>query len=184
MIATLIVVLRNSITQVLRVSGHARPGPEKGHEHFGYLDGVSDPAVEGIVSPLPGQQVIPPGVLLMGQRGDPVPRPDWAINGSILVYRHLDQLVPEFDDFKRKNHLFPFDLPVEEGANLLGARLFGRWKSGELPLSLKYVYTQCLGLGAPIDLAPLADDPVLAADPMRNNLFNFSNVSGRDLVYL
>jgi deferrochelatase/peroxidase EfeB len=115
----------------LKVFGQARPGSEKGHEHFGYMDGISDPAVEGVASPLPGQHVIPPGVLLMGQPGDFTPRPNWAVNGSILVYRHLDQLVPEFDEFKRKNRLFPFELPMEQGADLLGARLIGRWKSGE-----------------------------------------------------
>ena len=179
-------MLRNSITQVLSVSGQARPPPEKGHEHFGYLDGVSEPAVEGIVSPLPGQQLIPPGVLLMGQPGDirANQRPSWAINGSILVYRHLDQLVPEFNAFKLKHHLFPLDLPVEEGAELLGARMVGRWKSGEPFLSLKYVHSKYLGLGAPTDLTPLVDDRELGRDPLRNNLFDFSNVSSRNLAYL
>ena len=101
------------------------------------MDGISSPAVEGINSAIrnPGQQVIDPGVLLMGQPGDPGQnRPTWAKNGSILVYRHLDQLVPEFDQFKRENHLYPLKLPIEEGAELLGARLFGRWKSGKLRL--------------------------------------------------
>jgi hypothetical protein len=43
-------------------------------------------------------------------------------------------------------------------ADLLGARIVGRWKSG-----------------APIDLSPTQDDPVLAADPQRNNNFNFTH---------
>jgi len=30
--------------------------------------------------------------------------------------------------------------------------------------------------GAPIDVSPLMDDPALAADPKRNNNFDFSDV--------
>lgn len=125
-------LLGNTISQVVKVLGKARPGNQKGHEHFGYLDGVSEPAVEDIVVPFPGQHVVKPGVLLMGQPGDPVSvRPSWAKNGSILVYRQLEQLVPEFDKFKHDNALLPVFLGIEKGAELLGARLFGRWKSGE-----------------------------------------------------
>lgn len=139
---TLLSILGNTINQVFKVSGSVRPGDQKGHEHFGYMDGISSPAVKGIVSPLPGQQPIDPGTLLMGQFGDlqSPSRPSWAKNGSILVYRHLEQLVPEFDKFKRDNALFPLTLPNEQGAELLGARLFGRWKSGETVPSLHGYY--------------------------------------------
>ena len=126
-------MLAKSIAVVLKVDGHVRPGHEKGHEHFGYMDGISSPAVKGVVTPLPGQLVVDPGVLLMGQEGDAntKQRPPWAKNGSILVYRHLNQLVPEFDKFKRDNALQVPLHGVEKGAELLGARMFGRWKSGE-----------------------------------------------------
>lgn len=126
-------MLGPSIKTVLNVLGAVRPGAEKGHEHFGYKDGISLPAVNGIQKPLPGQLVVDPGVLLLGQPGDTVAtsRPSWAKNGSILVYRHLDQLVPEFDKFKLDNPLHPLEIGVEQGAELLGARLVGRWKSGE-----------------------------------------------------
>ena len=43
-------------------------------------------------------------------------------------------------------------------ADLLGARIIGRWKSG-----------------APIDLSPTQDDPILAKDPQRNNNFTFAH---------
>ena len=134
---------------MLKVSGKVRPGDQKGHEHFGYMDGISSPAVNGIVSPLPGQQVVNPGVLLLGQPGDSLSasRPAWAKNGSILVYRHLDQLVPEFDEFKRKNALFPLQLGIEKGAELLGARLFGRWKSGKPIFQLQCSSIESRGAG-------------------------------------
>ena len=178
--AKLLALLRHTIKEVFNVHAQVRPGDQKGHEHFGYLDGISSPAVTGIVNPFPGQQVVDPGVLLMGQPGDLLSdkRPAWAKNGSILAYRQLNQLVPEFDKFKRDNHLRPLELPVEEGAELLGSRLFGRWKSGVSVLSSHCFQTNGrFKLGAPIDITPLKDDPVLAKDPQRNNNFDFSNVS-------
>src|SRR5882724_8052643 len=146
--AKVLALLGQTIKPVLNVLGAVRPGAEKGHEHFGYQDGISLPAVTGIQTPLPGQMVVDPGVILLGQPGDRLgaSRPPWAKNGSILVYRHLDQLVPEFDKFKHDNPLHPLQLGIEEGAELLGARLVGRWKSGE-PYALDactapQVYTQ------------------------------------------
>ena len=178
--ARLLALLGHTIKEVFNVHAQVRPGDQKGHEHFGYLDGISFPAVTGIVDPFPGQQVVDPGVLLMGQPGDILAdqRPAWAKNGSILVYRQLNQLVPEFDKFKRDNHLRPLELPVEEGAELLGSRMFGRWKSGVSILSSHCFQTNGrFKSGAPIDITPVKDDPVLAKDPQRNNNFDFSNVS-------
>jgi len=57
-------------------------------------------------------------------------------------------------------HKFVTDQAAENNmsADLLGSRIIGRWKSG-----------------APIDITPDQDDPVLAADPFRNNDFDFSH---------
>ena len=57
-------------------------------------------------------------------------------------------------------HQFVADRAAENGmsADLLGARIVGRWKSG-----------------APVDLTPTQDDPALAADPQRNNNFDFNH---------
>lgn len=154
-------LLGKSIAQVLKVEGNVRPGKEKGHEHFGFLDGISSPAIAAVTPPLPGQQVVKPGVILIKQEGDvnTDKRPEWAKNGSYLVYRQLNQLVPEFNKFLHDNPIDLPGLPRDKGSELLGARLVGRWKSG-----------------APIDIVPTHDDPVLAADPNRNNNFDFSKV--------
>lgn len=48
-------------------------------------------------------------------------------------------------------------LTPEQGVNLFAARMVGRWKSG-----------------APIDLAPVFDDPALGDDWHRNNKFDYS----------
>jgi hypothetical protein len=65
----------------------------------------------------------------------------------------MHNIAPEFDKFVA-------DQAAANGisADLLGARIVGRWKSG-----------------APVDLSPTLDDPVLAADPKRNNNFDFSH---------
>ncbi|KAG8683211.1 hypothetical protein FRC08_014464, partial [Ceratobasidium sp. 394] len=153
-----------SVRVVYRLKGAVRPGEENGREHFGWQDGISNPAVTGVVDPLPGQRPIPPGVLLLGTASDPVKtRPSWATEGSFLVFRQLSQLVPEFHDFLDKNPIVLPGLDRKLGSELLGARLVGRWKSG-----------------APIQLAPTADDPALAKDKMRNNHFSFPQAPGEE----
>ncbi|KAL5503918.1 DYP1 [Sanghuangporus vaninii] len=157
-------VLGHSIKEVFKVKGQTRPGKEKGHEHFGFLDGISSPAIDAVTGHLPGQIVVPPGVIITGVTdGDSVARPAWAKNGSFLVYRQLQQLVPEFNKFLHDNPVVVDGLPRDKGSELLGARFFGRWKSG-----------------APIELSPLKDDPELAKDKQRNNNFDFSGESFND----
>jgi len=151
-----------TITEAKTLAGHTRPGAESGHEHFGLADGISQPAVQGIPTlPQRGQETINQGVILVGREGDDgvvlpgqapagVTRPSWALDGSFFVFRHLKQLVPEFNNFLETNAL-PVPTPIlpgdPTGAELLGARLVGRWKSG-----------------APVDSTPIRDDPDLTTD--------------------
>ncbi|KAF8059915.1 hypothetical protein FPV67DRAFT_349692 [Lyophyllum atratum] len=147
-----------SIKEVTSIVGDVRPGKESAHEHFGFLDGISNPSVIGFdKSPNPGPKPVRAGVLVTGHDGDLGPtRPTWAVDGSYLTFRYLFQKVPEFNKFL-KDHPIPVPgLTPEQGSELLGARLVGRWKSG-----------------APIDLTPFRDDPALAADPKRNNNFRY-----------
>ncbi|KAG9090903.1 hypothetical protein FRC06_000831, partial [Ceratobasidium sp. 370] len=161
---TALETLGHSVRVVYRLKGAVRPKDQEGHEHFGWADGISNPAVDGVVNPLPGQRPIPPGVLLLGTASDPVAtRPSWATEGSFLAFRQLSQLVPEFHDFLDKNPIVLPGLDPQHGSELLGARLVGRWKSG-----------------APIQLAPLADDPELAKDKQRNNNFSYPQATGEE----
>jgi len=153
-----------AIKVIITLRGDVRPGAESGHEHFGFLDGISNPLVNGFDTVInPGPKTVDPGVVVTGQTGDPgiAKRAPWAVDGSFAVFRYLLQLVPEFEDFLTKNPLAKDGngevLTPAEGSALLGSRIVGRWKSG-----------------APIDLAPFQDDPALAADPKRNNDFFFT----------
>ncbi|KAF7291858.1 Fungal peroxidase [Mycena indigotica] len=149
----------NCVKELYRLEGAARPGSEQGHEHFGFLDGISNPAVEGFQTPLPGQAVVPPGEILVGESGDSLQasRPSWAKDGSFLAFRQLKQLVPEFNKFLADNPIRTGKLTRQQGSDLMGARMVGRWKSG-----------------APVFLSPLVDDPNLGADPHRNNNFTYA----------
>ncbi|KAG6897982.1 hypothetical protein C0992_007936 [Termitomyces sp. T32_za158] len=122
-----------SIKEVTTILGDVRPGEASGHEHFGFLDGISNPSVIGFDnSPNPGPKPVRAGVLVTGHEGDPntSPRPTWAMDGSYLTFRYLFQQVPEFNKFLADNPVPLPGLTPEEGSELLGARLVGRWKSG------------------------------------------------------
>ena len=106
---------------------------------FGFKDGISQPAVKDFdTKPNPGQETVRQGAILCGREGDivgrlledepevPFIRPPWALDGSFLALRYLFQLVPEFNNFLEKNA----DPASRLTADLLGARLVGRWKSG------------------------------------------------------
>jgi deferrochelatase/peroxidase EfeB len=85
--------------------------------------------------------------MIVGQKGDPVlvptdsrpagTRPDWALNGSFLVYRHLKQKVPEWNKMIKDAAIGLITIPgvsaqdLEDMEALIGARLIGRWKSGK-----------------------------------------------------
>ncbi|KAF5353724.1 hypothetical protein D9758_008650 [Tetrapyrgos nigripes] len=154
-------ILGSSISEIHRVAGAARPGNQEGHEHFGFMDGISQPAVQGFTqNVLNGQATVAPGELLVGETGDSLQssRPSWTTGGSFLVFRQLQQMVPEFNKYVANHALSVPGLTAQENEDLFGARLIGRWKSG-----------------APIDLAPLRDDVDLANDNTRNNNFTFNH---------
>ncbi|KAF5380290.1 hypothetical protein D9757_007918 [Collybiopsis confluens] len=153
------------IKTVLSFRTHFRPHPDTRNEHFGFRDGISKPEIEGYTFDdelpirFPGSPVVDPGCLLMGRKGDldKDRRPAWAVDGSFFVFRRLRQLVPEFNSFLRENgvKLFP-SLTPEDAADKLGARMFGRWKSG-----------------TPIVHSPDEDDKSISEDNDKINNFQY-----------
>ncbi len=135
--------------------GAVRPGDLRGHEHFGWKDGISQPAVKGLNDPYPGQVEIDPRILLLGAKGGPALTPDhaWMANGSYMVFRKLEQDVKGFRAYLESEG-------DKQGMDpgFLAARMIGRWPSG-----------------APLALRPLQDDMDLGNDVNRNNDFTFAD---------
>lgn len=135
---------------VFEQRGDTLPGHRKGHEHFGFKDGISQPGVVGFHEaepggpgePIqrkghPGTEMIQPGEFVLGlpRQGaggaaDP-PResPPWMVNGSFQVFRRLAQDVPAWWAQVTVRHgELPEDDPMTE--DRLAAKLVGRWRSG------------------------------------------------------
>ncbi|MEU7306353.1 Dyp-type peroxidase [Streptomyces sp. NPDC007206] len=140
------------VTAIWRQDCHALPTET---EHFGYRDGVSHPAVEGSGIPGSNELEVPlkAGEFILGYRdelgGVQSPHPTvLGRNGSYAAFRKLHQNVAQFRRYLKDNSTGP------EDEELIAAKIMGRWRSG-----------------APLALAPHADDPALGADPHRRNTF-------------
>jgi|HubBroStandDraft_6_1064221.scaffolds.fasta_scaffold73219_2 Dyp-type peroxidase family len=149
-------ILGATVAASFQENGDVRQALQKGHEHFGWLDGVSQPGISGLSTPFPGQRLLDPGNFAFGYGPTANPPLPWMKNGAFMVFRRLKQLVPEFDQYQLTQAATLGMDPV-----LLGARLVGRWKSG-----------------APLALTPSQDDSTMGPDPQRNNNFDFSDDQG------
>jgi Dyp-type peroxidase family len=138
----------------------ATPPYDYAHDHFGYRDRISQPVMKGTgEEPTPGSGApLEPGEFILGysdEDGPPALQPQPEIlsrNGSYMAYRRLQEHVGAFRDFLRQHGQTP------EEQELVAAKLMGRWRSG-----------------APLVLAPNADDKALAVDMQRNNNFNYKH---------
>ncbi|HEY3142784.1 MAG TPA: hypothetical protein VGJ86_16710, partial [Acidimicrobiales bacterium] len=132
--------LANLIPEPGRYPGPAPP--IRRMEHFGFADGISQPAVDGAVEPTivrgngtplddGGWRTVQPGEFVLGYRDEeeaapPLPSPRALVaNGSFLVYRKLAQDVAAFrrmlTDQAARHQIDPV---------LLGAKLVGRRADG------------------------------------------------------
>ncbi|MCV7192607.1 Dyp-type peroxidase [Mycolicibacterium brumae] len=140
---------------------NAAPPFDHAHDHFGFRDRISQPVIGGSgEDPTPGSGApVAAGEFILGYPDETgslpaQPRPaQLSRNGSYLAYRRLQEHVGLFRDYLA-GHAGD---PAEQ--ELLAAKLMGRWRSG-----------------APLVLAPDADDPVLGADPLRNNDFGYKEM--------
>ncbi|WP_330328549.1 peroxidase [Streptomyces sp. NBC_00536] len=142
---------RNSLDRsmaevVFRQDGATLPGALRGHEHFGFLDAISQPGVRGFDAPdpgigtgvrgKPGTRLLPAGEFLVGHERvghRPAGLPEWATGGSFHVVRRLAQDVPGWweqaqaclAELKKSGAA-----PADAGPTWLAARMVGRWPGG------------------------------------------------------
>src|SRR3954470_5867447 len=131
-----------------------------GRTSFGFKDGIGQPSVEGSGRPPsnPKERPLKAGEIALGSPDEtgelpPMPSPDvLGRNGTYVVFRKLHTRVGAYRQYLAAK------TASRAEADLLGAKMVGRWQSG-----------------APRALAPEADDPALGGDLQRNNAFLYGD---------
>ena len=141
-----------------------------GSDHFGFFDGIAQPAVAGTgVAPRPGDgqpdgaggwREVATGEVLLGYRDEdgtlPVaPLAPFDRNGTFVVYRKLKMDTAAFRRFVAAQDAYP------GGPDLLAAKIVGRWPDG-----------------TPLAVSPSAPDVGVSSDPVRINDFGYKDDPG------
>jgi Dyp-type peroxidase family len=137
-----------------------------GHDHFGFFDGIAQPAVEGSgVAARPGDgqpngtgawRDVATGEFLHGYIDEDgnlpaAPAAPFNLNGTYVVYRKLHMNVAAFRKFMAEaGRRYP------GGEEKLAAKIVGRWRDG-----------------TPLSVSPDGPDPSVVADPRRINDFSY-----------
>ena len=134
-----------------------KPVPQ---EHFGFVDGISNPVFEGQFGDAQVEQImavgngkiletgewasLATGEFLLGHpdeaqetAGTTMP-PEIMRNGTFLVYRKLHENVASFDayiDKMAQSYAAIMHVPLDDARNILKAKMAGRWPDG-VPLSV------------------------------------------------
>jgi len=144
------------------------------NEHFGFRDNITSVHIAGGFGVEdPGQSVVKAGEFLLGYPNEYGQKTAWprinptesragvdvGTNSAYLVFRKLEQDVPQFWDYCRAQAA---SLPTGDGAaaptaEFVGAKMVGRWPSG-----------------APLTVCPFEDDKELAKKPSKVNNFAYA----------
>jgi Dyp-type peroxidase family len=159
---------RHGATLVFEQAGATLTGARRGHEHFGFKDGISQPGVVGFdeedeaapgqVKARPGMDLVAAGEFVLGypDQAGAVSTLEWLHNGSFLVIRRLVQDVPGW----WAQMIEQARADQEQGGlkpDQLAAKAVGRWRSG-----------------TPLDEAPEADRRS-GRDSSQDNNFDYAN---------
>lgn len=159
--------LGEGVERVGRDDAAHLPGKPAGTEHFGYVDGIGQPFVDGSgLKPWNGEGVpekkgkwaaVQAGEFVLGYPIEAGSRPRdvhaFQKDGSYFALRKLAENVASF-----REYLSTSSKVSGLSEELVAAKMVGRWRSG-----------------APIVLAHKSDDEGLAQDPSRNNDFRYEH---------
>jgi Dyp-type peroxidase family len=187
---------------VFKQAGRTQPGTLAGHEHFGFLDGISQPGLRGRISSSrhdvltprqnpddpnqgkPGQDLLWPGEFVFGYRGQSADRDVTEAGFDSLTDGAGHAAVPRWAAdgsylvFRRlRQDAYAFHSFLHDQAAALGLT----------PAGLGARIVGRWASGAPTMREPDADDPSLGGDDRANNHFEFLEAtpptrhpSGRD----
>lgn len=166
--------------------GNALPGALRGHEHFGFKDGVSQPGVRGRASSAPSDFITPRYLdpaddrsRLFAKPGQPLVWPGEFLLGE--VRQHTENL------FSPGTAATNFPAWARRGSYLVCRRLrqdvrafwaFAARQAAALGIPAEKFASMLVGRwpsGAPILRTPGADNAALAADDLANNHFLFDD---------
>ncbi|WP_254401415.1 Dyp-type peroxidase [Streptomyces sp. AC555_RSS877] len=177
---------RAEIVTVYEQEGATLEGPRRGREHFGFKDGVSEPAIKHLDEPdpenpvyekgHPGTILVKPGEFVVGlerERPHPLPYPEWAQHGSFQVVRRLAQDVPgwwagvaaQLKVLKEAK-----GAPPEATTEWLAARLVGRWRSGTPVAKCPHADMSYNAESSNDNLISFRDDPRGTTTPLWSHL--------------
>lgn len=177
---------RNRLTLLFEQRGRTLSGDLRGHEHFGFKDGISQPGIRGRVSSAPGDFITPrylnakdPHARIFAKPGQALVWPGQFLLGeprqNTESMTASARAAVNFPKWARRGSYVVCrrllqDVPaflefVADAAAAVGmpevrvaSMLLGRWPSG-----------------APLMRVPEADDPALAGDEFANNHFIFDD---------
>jgi len=194
---------KSGVSVIYKQHGNTLPPPLTGHEHFGFLDGVSQPGVRGRLSSdkhdvltlrqnpedaehmnqgKPGQDLLWPGEFVFGYPGQD---PKAAEKDGGIAKRGPDSLANGSSGGGPAGPVW-----AKNGSYLVVRRLrqdvskFHAFLKNSAPrgLSADQFGAELVGRwksGAPVVRRPLADDPPLGDDDCANNHFEFGGASNR-----
>jgi len=171
---------------IFEQEGKTLPGDLRGHEHFGFKDGISQPGVRGKLSATPGDYITPRYYANTDDRrlyfGKPGQLMAWP--GQFLLGEPRQDPDHLYNPDARANH---FPKWAAQGSYLVVRRLnqdvttfwaFANAAASSLGISPQQFAAMMVGRwpsGAPVSRSPLADDPALGDDDFANNQFLFDD---------
>ncbi|HMI86339.1 MAG TPA: Dyp-type peroxidase [Polyangiaceae bacterium] len=186
--------LPSGVHVVYKQQGATLPPPLTGHEHFGFLDGVSQPAIRGRLSSdphdvltlrqnpndpdqgKPGQDLLWPGEFVFGypgQKGNAT-----EAEGGVAA-KGADSLIGRGPSWAKDGS---FLVVRRLRQDVPGFHAFLRDTAQSLNIGSDELGARLVGRwksGAPVLRAPGADVPALAADDCANNNFEFQDVTAK-----
>jgi Dyp-type peroxidase family len=171
------------------------PGPLRGHEHFGFKDGVSQPGVRGKVSAAPGDFITPRYIDPADSRASFLAKPGQLLvwPGQFLLGEPRQQTEHLFNSAPAAAPTPPPPAPLNFPPwAALGSYVVCRRLRQDVPTFWKFAIgaASALGIpplqfasmlvgrwpsGAPIMRTPTADNAALAGDEWANNHFLFDD---------